>query len=99
MVNGLPHDVMHDLFERVVEYELLFLPYCISEGFFTISDLNSRLQGYDFGSDDKPSAFNLDDKNQVHIRQLAAQIISIVRNLPQLIADKIPPNGTLFFYL
>ena len=93
VVNGLPHDIMHDLFEGVVKYELLlFLPYCISEGYFTISDLNSRLQGYDFGSDDKPSAFSLDDKNQVHIRQSAAQMISIVRNLPQLIADKIFPT-------
>ena len=91
VVNGLPHDVMHDLFEGVVKYELLlFLPHCLSEGYFTIVDLNSRLQGYDFGAEDKPSTFSLDDRNQVHIRQSAAQMISLVRNLPLLIADKIP---------
>ena len=91
VIEGLPHDVMHDLFEGVVKYELLlFLPYCVSKGYFTISDLNSRLQGYDFGQEDKPSPFKLDDKSQVRIRQSAAQMISIVRNLPLLIADQIP---------
>jgi hypothetical protein len=55
VVNGLPHDVLHDLFEGIVKYELLlFLPYCLSKGYFTITDFKSRLQGYDFGPEDKP---------------------------------------------
>ena len=98
VVYGLPHDVMHDLFEGVVKYELLlFLPYCLSKGYFTIADLNSRLQGYDFGPEDKPSTFSLDDRHQIHIRQSAAQMISIVRNLPLLIADKIPESDDRWY--
>ena len=55
VIMGLPHDVIHDLFEGVVKYELLlFLPYCLSRGY----DLNSRIRGFDFSQEDKPSVFN-----------------------------------------
>ena len=88
----LPQNIMHDIFEGVVKYELLlFLPYCLSEGFFTIGDLNSRIQGFDFGQD-KPSLFKLDESNLVRIRQSAAQMISLMRNFPLIITDKIPPG-------
>lgn len=49
VINGLPHDVMHDLFEGVVKYELsLFLSYGVTKGYYTIKDFNTRVQGYDF---------------------------------------------------
>lgn len=93
VIAGLPHDVMHDLFEGVVNYELkLFLPHCVSKGYFTIKDLNSRIEGYDFGREDKPSVIKVDDHNQIQLRQSAAQMISLVRNLPTIVADKIPSD-------
>lgn len=92
---GLPHDIMHDVFEGVFHYELkLFLIYCQSKGFFTVKFLNSRIQGYDFGTDDKPSLIDpasLEDPDR-KFRQSASQAISLARHLPLLIADKVPED-------
>ena len=91
VIAGLPHDIMHDLFEGVVKYELLlFLPYCVSKRYFTIKELNMRLKGYDFGNEDKPSMIKVDEKNNFSLRQSAAQMISLIRNLPTIIGEKIP---------
>ena len=92
---GLPHDIMHDIFEGVLHYELkLFLHYCKAKGFFTFSLLNSRIRGYDFGSDDKPSLIDPTSLELLEkkFRQSASQSIAIARNLPLLIANKIPEN-------
>ena len=52
----MPHVVMHDIFEGVVHYELkLFLQYWQSKHLLSISTLNNRIRGYDFGSEDRPS--------------------------------------------
>jgi len=44
VVTGLPHDIMHDLFEGFVHYELkLFLGYCVrQQKYVTIKDLNQN---------------------------------------------------------
>ena len=95
VVNGLPHDIMHDLFEGVVHYEFkLFLQHCVSSKFFSIETLNNRLRGFDFGTEDKPSLIDpssLDHPNR-KFSQSAAQTITLVRNLPILIGDKIPED-------
>ena len=53
LATGMPHDIMHDLFEGVVHYELkLFLFYCVFKKYFSIDTLNTRIRGYDFGSED-----------------------------------------------
>ena len=97
VATGLPHDIMHDLFEGVVHYELkLFLDYCLSQRFFTIEALNIRIQGFDFGHEDKPS---LIDPKSMKDEQLArkftlsaAQTIFLIHNLPLIIGDKIPSD-------
>ena len=39
VINGLPHDVMHDIFEGVVPYELkLLLCHCVQQRYFTIGE-------------------------------------------------------------
>lgn len=41
VINGLPHDIMHDLYEGIVPYELkLLICHCVQEGYFTIGELN-----------------------------------------------------------
>lgn len=100
VATGLPHDIMHDLFEGVVHYELkLFFQYCVSNAFFTVETLNNRLRAFDFGTDDRPSLIDrasLDLSNK-KFAQSAAQTITLVRNLPLLIADKIP-EGDINWY-
>ena len=93
VATGIPHDVMHDLFEGVVHYELmLFLQYCVSSKFFSVATLNNRIRGYDFGTADKPAVIDATslDLPEKKFRQSAGQIITLVRNIPLLIADKIP---------
>lgn len=97
VVNGLPHDIMHDLFEGVVHYELkLFLNYCVSQNFFTVQILNSRIRGFDFAYEDKPSVIDPNSVGNDHLNkkfsQSAAQTITLIKNLPFLIADKIPQD-------
>lgn len=85
VTTGLSHDIMHDLFEGVVHYELkLFFIYCTSNNFLSIETLNNRLRLFDFGADDKPSLIG----KSVKFPQSAAQMITLVRNLPMLIANK-----------
>ena len=55
VIEGLPHDIMHDLFEGVVPYELkLLLCHCVLAKYLTVDKLNERIEGYDFGSN-KPA--------------------------------------------
>ncbi len=45
VTNGLPHDIMHDLFEGVVPYQLkLFLCHCVNARYFTINEVNKRIE-------------------------------------------------------
>lgn len=93
VINGLPHDLMHDIFEGIVPYELkCLLAQCVMKKYFDMSELNQRILGFDFGQEDKPgqidSAFVRDP--DARIRQSASQMISLVRNFPLLIGDKLP---------
>ena len=52
---GLPHDIMHDLFEGVIPYQMkLLLCHCVGKKYFTIEELNVRIAAFDF-LDNKPS--------------------------------------------
>ena len=95
VVTGLSHDIMHDLFEGVVHYELkLFFHYCASNNIFFVTTLNNRMRGYDFGNEDKPSIIDPSSIDQLNRKfsQSAAQMITLVKNLSLLIGDKIPEN-------
>ena len=90
----IPHDIMHDLFEGVVPYELkLFLTYCTQQKrYFTIDDLNNRIKRFDFIYD-KPTLIDVNIcRSQLKIRQSASQMMSLIRFFPLLIGDKIPEN-------
>ena len=78
VATGLPHDIMHNLYEGVVKLELkLFLAYCIGKKYFTIDELNRKICYYDFKS------------NEYKIRQSASQMINLSKEFSMLIGDKI----------
>ena len=55
VTTGLPHDIMHDLFEGVVPYQMrLLICHCVGKKFFTIEELNERIAAFVF-LDNKPS--------------------------------------------
>ena len=58
VINGLPHDIMHDFYEEILSYEMkLLLCYCVDKKYFTIDELNGRMERYGF-EDNKPRPFD-----------------------------------------
>ena len=60
VVDGLPPDVLHDILEGLLQYEVkLLLGHLINEEhLFTLKQLNQQLESFDYGyhmSKDKPS--------------------------------------------
>ena len=103
VTSGLPHDIMHDLYEGVVPYHLsLLLNYCVREKFIKLEELNQRITSTDF-LNNKPC---LIDPNICHteskVKQSASQMMALCREFPLLIADKIPesdPHWQVFLLL
>ena len=92
VINGLPHDILHDLYEGVMPYHLkILLCHCVQEKYFNIDKLNERIGLYDF-TKDHPSLIDsrLASNKSLNIRQSAAQMIALSRALPFLIGDMIP---------
>ena len=92
VVNGLPHDIMHDLFEGVVPYELkLLIRHCVQAKYFTIGQLNQRIEAYDFGNN-RPNLIDprVANNPNVKIRQSASQMMVLSQEFPVLVADTIP---------
>lgn len=85
-------DIMHDLLEGVVPYELkLVLQKLINLGSFTLEDINNRLMCHDYGyleSRNKPCPLRLDLVGN-KIAQKAAQAWCLIRFLPVIIGDLI----------
>ena len=57
---GLPHDIMHDYLEGIVQYDIkLLLLHCMTNEYFTLTDFNCRLLSFEYGYAevaDKPTA-------------------------------------------
>lgn len=92
VINGLPFDIMHDLYEGIVPYEMkLLLQHCVNSKYFTINELNRRILQFGFdGTLPQPLDINIIKHNDSKIRQSASQMISLSLQLPLLIGDKIP---------
>ena len=94
VTTGLPHDIMHDLFESVVPYQMrLLICHCVGEKFFTIEELNERIAAFDF-LENKPSEIDssLCRLNDSKIRQSASQMMALCREFALIIGNKIPES-------
>lgn len=89
VVECMPHDIMHDLFEGVIPYEMkLLLKHCMDKSHFNINTINYRLGAFDFGYSelrDKPAPID----NDLKIRQTASQMWLLSRIFPLLLGDLI----------
>lgn len=85
-------DIMHDLLEGVVPYEIkLVFKKLISLGCFNLETVNNRISAFDFGyleSKNKPSPIKLDGTGN-RIGQKAAQAWCLIRFLPMILGDLI----------
>ena len=90
VISGMPHDIMHDLYEGVIPYELkLLIQHCIAKSYFKLETLNHRLRAFDFGYSeigDSPASIDCDSK----LRQTASQMWLLARVFPLLVGDLIP---------
>ena len=81
----------------LLKRNLIFFSHCSINGYFTIEELNSRIQNF-IGP--KPSL--IDSKPHAHdynIRQSASQMISLLKEFPILIGDKIPEEDKHYYCL
>ncbi len=94
VVDNMPHDIMHDLFEGVVPCEFkLFLQYCISQSVFSLDTFNHRLAAFDFGYSeigDRPASMDSEYK----LRQTASQMWLLARIFPLLVGDLLPRGNS-----
>lgn len=85
-------DVMHDFLEGICPREMkLFFEFCLKSQMFDHSDLNRRVQAFDYGLHNRvnfPSAITL-DKNFNSVGQRAAQTHCLLIHLPLILEDSI----------
>ena len=90
VVECMPHDIMHDIFEGAIPYELkLLIRHCSSKSYFSLDTLNHRLNAFDFGYSevgDRPTP--IQDKSK--LRQTASQMWLLAVIFPLLVGDLIP---------
>ena len=93
-VNGLPHDVMHDMLKGVINYEVrLFLQHCFTSKYFMIEQLNDRITNFDYGYSVSSKPPLLNDRcfqENLKIKMSAAEMMTLFHIMPILIGDKIP---------
>ena len=96
---SMPHDIMHDLFEGVVQYEIkLLLKFLLSKQLFTLEQFNRWWIHFDYGYSevaDKPTPMtqrNL-DLNDKQLRQNASQCMLLCRILPLFVAQYVEDDS------
>lgn len=97
VVTGLPHDIMHDLLEGVLNYELrLLLKHCFLSKYITVNLLNERIKNFNYGytqSGSKPPEINIRCiQDDMKIRYSSSEMLTMANVFPFLIADKVPDS-------
>lgn len=90
-------DSMHDILEGVAKYIMSFLiTYFIRDAkFFTLEQLNYKLQGFNYGPDERnrPCSLSLDHLSQGNIRLSASEMLVLIRYFSLLVGEFIPTDN------
>ena len=97
VIGGLCHDVMHDLLEGVLPYELrLLLQHMFNAKYITLAQYNDRVTSFDYGYTELSSKPNeLSPRcflEQLKLRYSASEMLLLARVLPFIIGDKVPED-------
>lgn len=87
VIKGLPHYIMHDLYEGIVPYEMkLLLTHCITMKYFTVDEFNNRIAKYGFDGN-KPNTIDhsIIRNHDTKLRQSASQMMTLSQHLPLLV--------------
>ncbi|KAL7882947.1 hypothetical protein SRHO_G00006050 [Serrasalmus rhombeus] len=82
-------DVMHDVLERVAQYELKLLFEYLKEKHVTSGELHLRIQSFDYGfveRNNRPAAVSLSEKSN-DLGLNAVQSWCLLRNVPLIFGD------------
>ena len=96
VVDGLPPDIMHDVLEGALPYEIkLMFAYYFQNGYFNLKEVNKRLQEFNYGTDssDKPSSLSAASlcSSGAHLKQsgIKPAVAVIFINLFNVIASQV----------
>jgi len=94
VVEGLPPDIMHDLLEGVVPFELaLILKVLIAKGYLSLEDLKHCISSWSYGSLDKGNKpVEIAASYGESIKQNAGRTWCLLRLLPLMVGPKIPAD-------
>ena len=95
VVGGLCHDIMHDLLEGALPYELkLLLQHTFDAGYISLMQYNDRIKAFDYGYTeliDKPNELPLRCfQENLKLRYSASEMLLLARIIPFILGDKIP---------
>ncbi len=89
-------DIMHDLLEGVVQYELkLFFQYLVNHKYLSLESLSLRIQSFNYGYTERknrPSGLKIDDASK-DLGLNAIQSRCLVRNAPLIFGDVLERNN------
>lgn len=94
VTSGFPPDIVHDLFEGIVPFELaLCLTVFIKKKYFTLVSLNEAILSFNFKWTDKtnrPHPVPLSFGSRKTVGGNAHENWSLIRFLPQLVGQRVP---------
>lgn len=101
VTQGLPPDVMHDLYEGVIPFVMKHvIRHIVSSGFLTLEQLNERLAKFPFQAGDKKSRLPLLSRAAVFgktaIKGSAAENLCFFRFFSFLVGDKVPRENSAY---
>lgn len=89
-------DIMHDLLEGVVQYELkLVFQYLVNQKYLSLESLSQRIQSFNYGyieRKNRPSGLKMDEASK-DIGLNAIQSWCLVRNAPLIFGDVLERNN------
>ena len=101
VVDRLPADIMHDLLEGILPYEMaLLLQQLIAGGLLTVQQLNRIINSWPYGTLDKqnkPVAISVSFGDK--IKQNAARTWCLLRLLPLMIGPLVPQDNAYWRFL
>ena len=97
VVSGLSHDIMHDLFEGVIPFELkLLLKHCIELKYFSLNELNEKICAFDFGYSNVSNKPGVIDSSVLSssgkFRLTASSMWLLSRTLPLIVGLSVPAS-------
>lgn len=92
-------DIMHDLLEGVVQYELkLVFQYLVNKKYLSLETLSQRIQSFNYGyieRRNRPSGLKMDDGSK-DLGLNAIQSWCLVRNAPLIFGDVVERNNSFW---